>query len=365
MTTQPDLLQAETDRLRAELAELRQAHERLQQSERRYRQVVENAPISILFINSAGMLTETNSAAEQLFGLSFETFQQNTFPIFENPQLVENGTLPYMLQALAGETVIEQPNAYDASRDHPEGERGFGKGHYFPIWDEAGQVSEIVEIAPDFSDLLRAQQAFAQERAQLLGTIAQVANLLLKSPDYTAVLPDVVRLLGEAVGSDRCSIVTAQSYPLLSHSLIAVAAEWCCENVPRSTDSTPDLFSMNWQNFPELHECLLLEKSANYLVTDLSEPNRSLFVRQGVSSIVYLPIIVNGQPWGQIGFDNCGEPRLFEEAEIAILKVAADSIAAAIARQQKDEALQKSEALYRSLFEISKGVSRAWGSTSV
>jgi transcriptional regulator with GAF, ATPase, and Fis domain len=292
--------------------------------------------------------------------------QQNVPPIFENPQLVENGTLPYMLQALAGETVIEQPTYYAPPRDHPEGNKSsLGKGHYFPIWNEAGRVSEIVEITPDFSDLLMAQQAFAQERAQLLRTIAQVANLLLKSPDYTAVLPDVVRRLGEAVGSDRCAIVTAQSYPLLLHSPIAFAAEWCSENVLRSADSTPDVFSMSWQNFPELHECLLLEKSANYLVTDLSEPNRSLFVRQGVSSIVYLPIIVNGQPWGQIGFDNCGEPRLFEEAEIAILKVAADSIAAAIARQQKDEALQKSEALYRSLFEISKGVSRAWGSTSV
>ena len=31
--------------------------------------------------------------------------------------------------------------------------------------------------------------------------------------------------------------------------------------------------------------------------------------------------------WGQIGFDNCGEPRLYDESEIAILKVAADSIA--------------------------------------
>jgi PAS domain S-box-containing protein len=173
MTHSPDSLQAETDRLRAELARLRQTHERLQQSERRYRQVVETAPISILFIDSAGMLTEMNRAAEQLFGISFELLQQNAFPIFENPQLVENGTLPYMLQALAGETVIEQPSFYDPSRNHPEGNKNsLCKRHYFPLWDEAGRVSEIVGIAPDFSDLLRAQQAFAQERAQLLGTIA-------------------------------------------------------------------------------------------------------------------------------------------------------------------------------------------------
>lgn len=45
--------------------------------------------------------------------------------------------------------------------------------------------------------------------------------------------------------------------------------------------------------------------------------------------------------------------RLYNEAEIAILKIAADSLAAAIERQQKDDDLKRSEALYRSLFEIS------------
>jgi PAS domain-containing protein len=59
-------LQAENDRLRAELAELRQAHGRLQQSERRYRQVVENAPISVLFIDSAGYVTEERAASRRI-----------------------------------------------------------------------------------------------------------------------------------------------------------------------------------------------------------------------------------------------------------------------------------------------------------
>ena len=45
--------------------------------------------------------------------------------------------------------------------------------------------------------------------------------------------------------------------------------------------------------------------------------------------------------WGHIGFDNCGEPRLHDEAEIAILQVAAESMAAAIARQARDEELRE------------------------
>lgn len=50
-------------------------------------------------------------------------------------------------------------------------------------------------------------EAESQCSELLLSAIAQVANLLLRSPDYRVVLPDVVRLLGEAVGSDRCAFV--------------------------------------------------------------------------------------------------------------------------------------------------------------
>lgn len=203
-----------------------------------------------------------------------------------------------------------------------------------------------------YQEAVRRDRA-AQERAKLLSSVAEAANLLLRSSDYKIVLPDVVRLLGAAVGSDRCTIVTAETVPVKLTSSIQFAAEWCRPTVQHGYEATPDLESKTWQDFPELYDRLLQVETANYLVTDLSEPNRSLFTAQGIRSVAYLPIIVNGEPWGQIGFDNCGDPRLYSEAEIAILQVAAESIAAAIARQAQDEALRASEEHYRTLFEIS------------
>jgi PAS domain S-box-containing protein len=200
----------------------------------------------------------------------------------------------------------------------------------------------------------RLQKSAGQERAQLLSTIAQVANLLLKSPDYTTVLPDVVRLLGETVGSDRCAIAQDVLHPTLGVPAAKVIVEWCQERVISSFEATPELAdTLPWQDLPELYDKLLQGETANYLVSNLSEPNRSLFAAQGVTSVVYIPIVADGKGWGQIGFDNCGEPRLYDEAEIAILRIAADSLAAAIERQVKDDELRKSESLYRSLFEIS------------
>lgn len=156
------------------------------------------------------------------------------------------------------------------------------------------------------------------------------------------------------MGSDRCGIAQDVNHPIAGVPAAKITAEWCQEGIASSFDCTPELnLTIPWQNLPELHEKLLQAEVANYLVSDLSEFNRNLFMTQGIASCLFVPIIVNGIGWGQIGFDNCGEPKLFDEAEIVILKVAADSIAAAIERQQKDEALRQSEALYRSLFEIS------------
>jgi PAS domain-containing protein len=218
---------------------------------------------------------------------------------------------------------------------------------------ELGQALSRLETLQQENDRLR--QSTAQERqASLLSTIAQVANRLLRSPDYTAVLADLVRLLGEAAGSDRCCMTQDVIHPELNVPAVQILVEWCRDSVPESIDSTPDLATaLLWENLAQFRQNNLQGVTSNFSIDDLQEPARSIFLEQGLSSILVVPIMVQGESWGQIGFDNCGELRLYDEAEIATLRIAADSVAAAIERQAKDEELQKSEALYRSLFEIS------------
>ncbi len=63
---------------------------------------------------------------------------------------------------------------------------------------------------------------------------------------------------------------------------------------------------------------------------------------------VYVPIMTKNECWGVIAFDNCGKARLFNEEEIAVLKIAASSIAGAVELGEYIESLQRSEALYKS-----------------
>ena len=359
-------LTTQCETLKTELAALQQRYQVLSRSEARYRQVVENSPISISFLSVDGQHVEANAAFERMMGFTVEDSQRVGFNVFTDPALEENGTRPYMLRAMAGETVIEPPtNFYDASQLY--GKKAVenyipGQGHYFPIWNEDGEVQEIVEMSPMVTDLLQSQaeaqaerERAAQERAKLLSTVAQVANLLLRSQDYTAVLPEVVRLLGEVVGSDRCAITQELPASANQPHRVRLLTEWHREEVASVLTGSPEFGSGVEIDIPSsFHQPLLQGDAINFVVSEVAEPDwRAFFEAHDNVSMLIVPIMLADGCWGHIGFDNCQDARLFDEAEIAILQVAAESIAAAIERQQQDEALRESEKRYRTLFELS------------
>ena len=187
----------------------------------------------------------------------------------------------------------------------------------------------------------------AQERAKLLDSVAEVANLLLRSADFVEVLPEVTRLLGEAVGSDRCSVGQDVVREPSGDIAVKPLCEWAKEGLAILPESSPDFLVDGLipieGSFLDFRKTLLRGEVVNFLTEELSTGPKEFMEQQGVTSMLLVPIFVEGQCWGSIGFDNCGEPRLYDEAEIAILKVAAESIAAAIARQAQDEALRESE----------------------
>jgi|GEM_PF-2405282 len=186
-----------------------------------------------------------------------------------------------------------------------------------------------------YQDTARRDRA-AQERALLLGRVAESANLLLRSTDYTTVLPEVVKLLGEAVKCDRLGIGQDLIPPPGDKPTVRIRPEWeWC-----STDTLPStVFSPSqdqcffWEDAPYIAEKLSKGQVVNSRIADLPEPDRNLMAAQGNKAELYVPIWVDLRFWGFISFDNCSEPRLFDDAEIAILQIAAESIAAAIARQ--------------------------------
>lgn len=190
------------------------------------------------------------------------------------------------------------------------------------------------------------QNKALQERAELLGSVAEVANLLLKSPDYTTVLPQVVQLLGEVVPGDRCGIAQVVSEPESDQTGIEIRSVWewrspLTLSIVGLVEQQPPFFT--WEALPYIAAAMGEGKSASSLVVDLPACDRGILESQNILAILCVPITVEGQLWGLIHFDNCRQSRVYDEAEIAILQVAAESITAAITRQTQELALRQAE----------------------
>ena len=67
--------------------------------------------------------------------------------------------------------------------------------------------------------------------------------------------------------------------------------------------------------------------------------------------MVVMPITVDEEWWGFIGFDHCAEERLWHQAEIDALTVAANTLGAAIGRERAERRISETETRYRSLVE--------------
>jgi PAS domain S-box-containing protein len=79
---------------------------------------------------------------------------------------------------------------------------------------------------------------------------------------------------------------------------------------------------------------------------DVTGYARQVFLDHGTLSFLSVPIMVKGQWWGFLGFDDCKFERMWSSAEIDVLKAAAGVIGGAIERERSLEQLRLSEERY-------------------
>ncbi|WP_052128949.1 GAF domain-containing protein [Neosynechococcus sphagnicola] len=84
-----------------------------------------------------------------------------------------------------------------------------------------------------------------------------------------------------------------------------------------------------------------------------------MLVPLGILSVLMLPLVVNGEFFGFIGFDNCEEARAWDSAEVDLLKAAAAAISLAVERQQMETVLQNQTERERLMAAIAQRIRRS------
>ncbi|MYL23526.1 diguanylate cyclase [Halomonas alkaliantarctica] len=191
---------------------------------------------------------------------------------------------------------------------------------------------------------------FTPDAPRLLNALASGSDALLQRRFWSNGVNQLLQALGEASGVSRVWI-----FQLLEQApdglLQDYVFEWAA--TPRYRQLTQKRFRFftmaiddpEYANMVarrqrgEPHTCIVAQMPRGTLSENLES--------QGIRSMVTVPIMVNGQWWGTLGFDDCEREVAWEGSGLHALTIAAELIASAIYRHQLNSRKRQVELLQR------------------
>lgn len=191
---------------------------------------------------------------------------------------------------------------------------------------------------PPPAELARANESL-QRRESLLSAAAKASHLLLEAPDPLQAMPEVLRLLGEAAEVDRTALALAEVGPNGERWLV-IKSEWVADGIV-GQGCEPN--RMAWNERKSDCFCTELQAGRSVFVCRERSPGTdgTSIASEGARSSVIVPILIDSEYAGAIGFDDCRQPRQFDPAMVSTLEIAAGLIGAALHRERLVETMRR------------------------
>ncbi|QIZ72304.1 PAS domain S-box protein [Oxynema aestuarii] len=247
-------------------------------------------------------------------------------------QLFENNSPRARWTAIAPQLPRDRVWSRELECTHPNGDRFWvnlaGKTIEF-----ASETFQLIRIS-NISD--RRQVEFElRKRERYSNVLVEVHRELLSRPDAQQDYSSILKLLGEAARACRVYLFANHRDPDGDLRMSQIA-EWCGPGIQPEIDN-PTLQNLSYQDFfPRWADRLSRGQPINGIVRDFPESERVILEPQKIEAILILPLQVNGQFWGFIGFDNCEIARPWDSLEIKLLETTAGAIAIREERRQAD-----------------------------
>lgn len=143
-----------------DITDRKKAEEATQESEALFRTLFEQTPFSTQLLTFNGRTLRVNSAWKKLWDVSdefVESFILKEYNLLSDPQLRAKGVVPFILRALAGESVQVPPMLYDPAELGKPGRPRWVKAFIYPVRSDAGvRFQHIVLIHEDVTEQISA-----------------------------------------------------------------------------------------------------------------------------------------------------------------------------------------------------------------
>jgi len=342
--------------IKEDITARKQIEEDLAAERRRLRTVIDVIPDAIYAKDREGRFVLVNRGLLNQLGLEHaEDALGKTDADFHPPQMAAQYREDE-LQVLEGRTPLIALEEQVISKT---GAVRWFSSTKVPLLDADGQIVGLVGSGRDITDRRQAEEDLHQRDLLLQAVAAAVAELLAPRPWHEAIAA-AMTILGKAVAAHRVYIFENHIDAATGAALTSQRFEWTAEDASPQIDN-PDLQNMVYQtDLPNWHQHLAAAHLVNSVLHDLAEPERSLAAAQDIQAVLIVPVHIQGEFWGFVGFDDCRRARRWSATEETLLTAAAASLANAYVRQHAVQDLHRSKtALEEANRQLAAAVQRA------
>ncbi len=224
-----------------------------------------------------------------------------------------------------------------------------------PLWNGTQQFFEIsnsfienldgekflLSIFRDISER-KLNEILLEKKSNLLQGISKAIAALIAAQNESEGFNSALRILGEFASVDRVYLFRHFEDEFTGEKYFSISYEWTSSGiVPQIKDPAFQKISYSRFSALQLYELLSQGRSLSFILKNLSKEERRAFIDSSIKSIILVPIMIAGQYWGFIGFDDCHSDRLWTSDEESMLSTMAAVLGAVIKRNQVSEQLLK------------------------
>ncbi|MBE9111548.1 PAS domain S-box protein [Nodosilinea sp. LEGE 07298] len=192
------------------------------------------------------------------------------------------------------------------------------------VWDDTGNPIRVVGTCTNITSRKQAE-ADLEKRERYLAALVKIQRLLLATKGHHHYYQEVLEYLGVVAGASRVYLFKNHS-DAAGRMFMSQRAEWCAEGVTAEIDN-PLLQNLPYPDFfPRWGASLSRGESIHGCVADFPESERLVLEPQGIRAVLILPLMVRGELFGFIGFDNCASDYSWDSLESNLLSAAAAAI---------------------------------------
>ena len=328
----------------------KQLENELKISRQEYRNFMRQNPDGLYRLNLDGHFVHVNEGLAKLAEVSIEELiGQNFLPFCtsHHQQLV----LDHFTEASEGKIT-----SFEADFVSAKGKAYILKVLLMPMFLD-NQVVEVHGIAKDVT-AARQTEKIMVEKSRFLEVNASFITSLVENEINDEALQEAFGIIAQTVEADRMYYFGADKDPLTGEILISQKVEWCSKIASPQIDN-PELQKMPIKKVEEITSPLTRNLPFTATLSNLEEGTlKEIFIDEHIKSMLLLPIFLEDQLFGFVGFDDCTTERIWKEEEISFLKSLTQNLTNAFEKRaaldtvkKREEELRKSEQKFRALVQ--------------